>query len=249
MATAYLSQWVDEKTGAMQGAAKQHEFDIYIRPLIDTAKRLGVCNIVDYQADEAVAAKAFCNAVPHGHATFVLIPRAFDPQKDFLKATLRISHELRRAGRIDIVADAASIPSGSAEAILLSNILGCQGDLRNVHGVIQEANRILKAGGHAIVTSPNPMMGEFSSYTCSDVPESENCHGDSYKFQMKQGVEEQNAPGVYDNVFLTPNGLRHDFRAAGMIMESQTEICDQSWQGFASRHPAFIQQVFTKLAL
>ncbi|HEY8191059.1 MAG TPA: hypothetical protein VIG74_01445, partial [Alphaproteobacteria bacterium] len=184
MTGTFLNQWANMSSPAAQGPAKQHEFSVYVPPLIDLLVNTESRKIVDFQADEGVNAVAFCVLSPQHSATFVLIPPDGDPGGAMADMTRDITADMRSEGQLTLAASLDEIEAASADAILFNNILGCQGCVENIEPILDGAARVVKPGGYAIVTVPNPDGGAFSSYSCSNLP-SDRAHGGTYDFQMK----------------------------------------------------------------
>lgn len=237
----FLSQWVNQETPAAQGSAKQHEFSVYVPPLLDTLAMIGAKNIIDFQADEGVISVAFCAQAPDNHATFVPPSAEDDLGGTFRKMAEDITKSARENGQVTLTASAADINDGMADAILFNNILGCQGCVENVDLILEQAERLVKKGGHALVTVPNPDGGVFSSYTCTNLP-SDKKHGGTYDFQMR-GEED-----VFKNLYLTKEGLTEMFAKHGFNLVSEKEIADKPYQSLQSEQPAFRQYLFMKPA-
>jgi hypothetical protein len=235
----FLGQWVGKDFPAIQGPAKQHEFSIYIPPLMEMLASIGAARIVDFQADEGVVSVAFCSVAAERSATFVLPQAIDDPQGAFRAAAEDITKDMRETGQITLVASVSDIKSASADAILFNNILGCQGSLENVGSAVNIAAQAVKQGGHAIVTVPNPADGKFSSYSCTNLP-SDGGNGGIYDFQMRDEND------VFVNLYLTEEGLKGIFQKKGFEFVRRQDIADQPWQGYASTKPAFRQYLFIK---
>ncbi len=235
----FLSQWVKETGPAAQGPAKQHEFSVYVPPLMEMLARLGASSIVDLWADEGIVSAAFCAQTPQNMSTFVLPSAMDDPHGSFREMAEAITASFREAGQIRLVADIREIDPASADAILFNNILGCQGSLENIDLIVGMAADVVKPGGHAIVTVPNPDGMEFSSYSCSDLPP-DRCHGGTYRFQMR-GEDDS-----FVNLYLTKKGLSRIFDEHGFSLIADKDIHDRPWQAKVSEQPAFRQYVFEK---
>ena len=240
MSKTFLDQWVADKAVA-QGPAKQHEFGIYVPPLLETLHGLKIRDIVDFQADEGVVSVAFCAQSSLNSAIFVPPNAIDDPEGTFRKMAENITAPMRKTGQIRLVANADDIKSASADAILLNNILGCQATLENVEAIATTAGRVVKQGGYVIITVPNAHGGEFSSYSCSNLPP-KNAHGSAYDFQMR-GEET-----VFKNLYLSVKGLREIFKRHGFDTLAGTPVKDRAYEGVHSKKPAFHQYLASKLA-
>ena len=241
MSKTFLEQWVAGNAVA-QGPAKQHEFDIYIPPLLETLHALKVRNVVDFQADEGVVSVAFCAQSSLNSAIFVPPNAIDDPEGAFRKMADDITTPMRETGQVRLVATADDIADASADAILLNNILGCQATLENVEAIAATAGRVVRKGGYVMITVPNAHDGEFSSYTCTNLPP-RDAHGEMYDFQMRGECS------VFKNLYLSPEGLGKIFRRHGFDTLIGRDITDREYQGICSQKPAFYQFTACKLAL
>ena len=240
MSKTFLEQWVAGNTVA-QGAAKQHEFNIYIPPLLETLRILKARSVVDFQADEGVVSVAFCAQSSLNSAIFVPPNPIDDPEGTFRSMAENITSPMRETGQVRLVATADDIADASVDAILLNNILGCQATLENVEMIAATAGRVVKQGGHVIITVPNAHGGEFSSYSCSNLPP-KNAHGSTYDFQMR------GEDAVFKNLYLSVKGLRELFKRHGFDTLVGTPVMDQAYDGVRSKKPSFHQYAASRLA-
>lgn len=238
MEKTFLEQWVQGNPVA-QGQAKKHEFRIYIPPLLDKLDTLAAQNIVDVQADEGVVSVAFCMQAPGNHAVFVTPQAADDPEGTFRKMAEEITAPARKRNKLTLAASLDDVATASADAILFNNILGCQATLENIEDLAQQAGRIVKPKGHAIITVPNPQGGVFSSYSCDNVPPA-GAHGASYDFQMR------GEDAVFKNLYLSAQGLKDTFARQGFETLFKTKVWDKAYAGVRSHKPAFFQYVLQK---
>lgn len=239
MSKTFLGQWVSENPVA-QGPAKQHEFSIYVPPLLETLYDMKIRSIVDFQADEGVVSTAFCAQSPLNSAIFVPPNPVDDPEGIFRKMAEDITAPMRAPGQIQIVATADEIASASVDAILFNNILGCQATLDNVETLAATAGRLVKTGGYVLITIPNAHGGEFSSYSCTNLPP-EDAHGETYDFQMR------GEDSVFKNLYLSIQGLRETFRRHGFDTLVGMPVSDKVYNGVRSEKPAFYQYAASKL--
>lgn len=238
MEKTFLEQWVNGDPIA-QGPAKQHEFKVYIPPLLDRLEILDAQRIVDVQADEGVVAMAFCMQSPEHHATFVTPQAVDDPEGTFRKMAEEITAPGRKRNKLTLAASLDDVSNASADAILFNNILGCQATLENVEELAQQAGRIVKPQGHVIITVPNPQGGVFSSYSCENVPPV-GAHGAQYDFQMR------GENSVFKNLYLSAQGLKDTFARHGFETLYKTKVWDKAYAGVRSHKPAFFQYVLQK---
>ncbi len=237
----FLNQCFNTADPAIHSPAKRHEFTLYIPPALHLLESMEAREIVDFQADEGVMSLAFCKAGADNHAVFVLPPAEADPDGLYGAMADHVTTDMRDEGRLRIVATTAEIADSSADAILFNNILGCLGSLENVEIAITEAERVLKPGGHAIVTTPNPQGGFFSSYRCMNVPERDD-HGATYDFQMR------GEDAVFVNLHLSKRGLAETFRHHGFGDPLKVIVPDSPYEDLVnSERPAFFQYVFQKI--
>lgn len=236
----FLSQWANISSPAAQGPAKQHEFSVYVPTLMSLLVETEARNIVDFQADEGVNAVAFCAMSPQHNATFVLIPSEGDPGDVMADMARDITADMWKEGQVALAASLDEIKTASADAILFNNILGCQGCVENIEPILDGAARVVKPGGYAIVTVPNPDGGAFSSYSCSNLPP-DRAHGGTYDFQMKGEKD------VFVNLYLTQDGLSETFARHGFTLVKTQEVADLPYEGVVAAAPAFHQHLFRKL--
>lgn len=240
MSKTFLEQWVAGDAVA-QGPAKQHEFNVYIPPLLEKLSALNVRSIVDFQADEGVVSVAFCAQFPGNSAVFVPPNPVDDPEGVFRKMAEDITAPLRKTGQVQLVAGPEDIKTASADAILLNNILGCQATLENVETIAATAGRVVKPDGYVVITVPNAHGREFSSYSCDNLPP-KTAHGETYDFQMRG----ENA--VFKNLYLSWEGLRDTFKRHGFAALESTPVPDRAYEGRCAKEPAFYQYAARKLS-
>jgi hypothetical protein len=240
MTDTFLKQWAGADAPAAQGPAKQHEFSVYIPPLMATLNAVGAKTIVDFQADEGVVSAAFCAQVPENRSTFVLVAPQDDPGDTMRRMAENITDDMRKGGQVTLAASLSDVAHASADAILFNNILGCQGGLENVEAIIAAAPDVLKPHGYAVVTVPNPDGGNFSSYSCMNLPAG-GAHGGTYDFQMRGEKD------VFRNLYLTEQGLRDVFARHGFAHRETVEIADKPYEGVQAAVPAFRQYLFQRL--